>query len=360
MAIDIKKRIVFPIIVFTISTLIALSIAEISLRILKIGYGNAPEESHPIFHHVHPAEYRFLSHNPTGEYGGHEIYYDADRLVANPSETNTKNTSSTCRVAFLGDSFTEAAQVTYNDSFVGLTEHNTNCSIKNYGVSSYSPIFYLLQWRQIVKEFKPTIVIVQLYSNDVSADEAYMAMAKKDVNGDAVAVPGPEGSWITSQLRKSYLMRLLRKVQLQLLWIYENREKDKYIVAGMVEENPDITKLSASLIKTLAREVEASGAQFILTVVPSKFKIVNSIWDSQTPQFSDKWRLFSQENNIRFLDLTKSFEAEAKNGAQLFFNSDIHFTVNGHRIVASELSKQFPNIIQKHQDSLEEPNKIGR
>ena len=162
MAIDIKKRIVFPIIVFTISTLIALSIAEISLRILKIGYGNSPEESHPIFHHVHPAEYRFLSHNPTGEYGGHEIYYDADRLVANPSETNTKNANSTCRVAFLGDSFTEAAQVAYNDSFVGLMEHNTNCSIKNYGVSSYSPIFYLLQWRQIVKKFKPTIVKISL------------------------------------------------------------------------------------------------------------------------------------------------------------------------------------------------------
>jgi|GEM_PF-987808 lysophospholipase L1-like esterase len=346
MAFDIKRRIIFPVILLALSTVIALSIAEISLRVLKIGYGNAPQESHPIFHHVHPAEYRFLSYNPTGEYGGHEIYYDADRLVANPSETHEKKPDSACRVAFLGDSFTEAGQVAYGDSFVGILEHNSGCTIKNYGVSSYSPIFYLLQWREQVIKFKPTIVIVQLYSNDISGDQEYIKIAKKDVNGEVIAVPDHEGGWLTRQLRKSYLIRFLRKVQLQLLWVYENREKDKNIVAGMVEENPDITKLSADLIKTLAGEVEATGAQFVLTVVPSKFRIVNNIIDNQTPQFSDKWKVFSQKNNISFMDLTQPFEKEAKKGVQLFFDSDIHFNENGHRIVASELVKHYPNLFR--------------
>jgi hypothetical protein len=161
-----------------------------------------------------------------------------------------------------------------------------------------------------------------------------------------IAVPDHEGGWLTRQLRKSYLIRFLRKVQLQLLWIYENREKDKNIVAGMVEENPDITKLSADLIKTLAGEVEATGAQFVLTVVPSKFRIVNNIIDNQTPQFSDKWKVFSQKNNISFMDLTQPFEKEAKKGVQLFFDSDIHFNENGHRIVASELVKHYPNLFR--------------
>lgn len=345
MAFDIKRRIIFPVILLALSTVIALSIAEISLRVLKIGYGNAPQESHPIFHHVHPAEYRFLSYNPTGEYGGHEIYYDADRLVANP-DAHEKNANSACRVAFLGDSFTEAGQVAYSDSFVGILEHNSDCTIKNYGVSSYSPILYFLQWREQVIKFKPTIVIVQLYSNDISGDQDYIKLAKKDVNGEVIAVPDHEGGWLTRQLRKSYLMRFLRKVQLQLLWIYENRGKDKNIVAGMVEENPDITKLSADLIKTLAGEVKATGAQFVLTVVPSKFRIVNNIIDNQTPQFSDKWKVFSQKNNISFMDLTQPFEKEAKNGVQLFFDSDIHFNENGHRVVASELVKHYPNLFR--------------
>jgi hypothetical protein len=213
-------------------------------------------------------------------------------------------------------------------------------------MSSYSPILYLLQWREQVRKFKPTIVVVQLYSNDISGDQDYIKIAKKDANGDVIAVPDHEGGWLTRQFRKSYLMRLLRKVQLQLLWIYENREKDKNIVAGMVEENPDITELSAGLIKTLAGEVEASDAQFILTVVPSKFRIVNNIVDNQTPQFSDKWKVFSQKNNISFMDLTQPFEKEAKNGVQLFFDSDIHFNENGHSIVASELAKYCPSLFR--------------
>jgi hypothetical protein len=88
MAFDSKTKIIFPIILVALSTIIALSIAELCLRLSKIGYGNAPQESHSIFHHVHPAEYRFVSYTPAGEYGGHEVYYDKDRLVSNPNRND--------------------------------------------------------------------------------------------------------------------------------------------------------------------------------------------------------------------------------------------------------------------------------
>ena len=139
-------------------------------------------------------------------------------------------------------------------------------------------------------------------------------------------------------------MRFLRKVQLQLLWMYENKDKEKSVVAGMVEENPDITQISADLLKTLATEVKASGAKFVLTVIPSKFRIRNHITDNQVPQFSDKWMFFSQNNNILFMDLTRPFFKEAENGSPLFFTNDIHFNENGHKIVASELSKNYPQL----------------
>lgn len=341
MAFDVKKRIAIPIILTILSTTFALTITELSLRALKIGYGNAPQESHSIFHHVHPAEYRFVSHIPTGEYGGHEIYYDEERLVANPNLTHAENENSACRVAFLGDSFTEAGQVAFDNSFVGILQRESDCTIKNYGMSSYSPIFYLLQWQKIVKEFNPSLVVVQLYSNDISSDRTYKEIARTDKNGNVIAIPGTEGGWIIKQLRKSYLMRFLRKVQLQLLWMYENKGKEKDVVAGMVEENPDITKLSANFILKLAKEVHDSGAKFVLTAVPSKFRIVNKIIDNQVPQFSDKWKLFSQQNNISFMNLTKPFEKEAENEFQLFFDSDMHFNENGHLVFASELSKLY-------------------
>jgi len=341
---DLRTKVVFPILSLVVSSTIVLSIAELSLRVLNIGYGNAPEESHEIFHHVHPANYRFLSHTQTGEYGGHEVYYNPERLVANPEQHPNKDKLTTCRVAFLGDSFTEATQVAYEDSFVGILARGSACTIKNYGMSSYSPIFYLLQWREIVREFKPTLVIVQLYSNDISGDKDYMNVAVKNQDDEVLAIPGPGGGWIISQLRKSFLIRFIRKAQLQLLWTYKNRGTEHDVVGGIVEENPNISKLSAGFIKKLAHEVQASGAQFAITVVPSKFRIYKNNTDHQTLQFSDKWRLFAQENSIVFLDLTKPFEKEVRNGFRLFFDNDIHFNENGHMVVASELTNAYPRL----------------
>jgi len=335
---------VLSIILLCMSVVFALFIAEIILRILGIGYGNVPQEAHPVFHHVHPREYRFLSHIPSGEYGGHEVYYNKNRLIANPKIGYRENKNTACKVIFLGDSFTEAVQVAYRNSFVGMLDQSSNCVIKNYGVSSYSPIFYLLQWRKIIKELRPTLVIVQLYSNDIVSDKNYMQIANKNRDGDVTEISGPKKNWMIIQLRKSYLVRFLRKVQLQLVWSYENSSKKKNVVAGMVEENPGISKLSSELVRALSREVQASGVEFILTVIPSKFRLTEKNIDNKTPQFSSKWKAFSLENNINFLDLTAAFKKESKKGFQLFFKRDIHFNENGHIIVASELSKTYPKI----------------
>lgn len=42
---DIKRRLVFPAVGLVMATILALSVAEVSLRVLEIGYGNAPLES---------------------------------------------------------------------------------------------------------------------------------------------------------------------------------------------------------------------------------------------------------------------------------------------------------------------------
>jgi len=47
-----------------IGSIIGLVIVEIMLRILGIGYGNAPLINDPVFHHIHPKSYSFKSHDP--------------------------------------------------------------------------------------------------------------------------------------------------------------------------------------------------------------------------------------------------------------------------------------------------------
>lgn len=343
---EIKKEFIYSLVLLLFSTIVALLMVELVLRILNIGYGSAPLEPNDVFHHVHPANYRFVVHTPTSEYGGHEIYYDSERLVANPGRYSTNKKYYDCRIAFLGDSFTEAGQVAYKDSFVGLLENNSNCEVKNYGVSSYSPIFYLLQWRKIVLKFKPTLVVTQLYSNDISSDFEYELKAVRDNDNRVVAIPGPKSSWFKSVLREFYLVRFLRKLQLQLQWVVENYNNDENIVSGTIEENPDISKLSANLIATLAEEVKESGSDFVLFAVPSKYRIFNNDIKEYKPQYSDKWKLIAKKNEIKFIDLVDSFKKNSKNGAKPFFETDIHFNERGHYIVASAISKEYPQLFR--------------
>jgi hypothetical protein len=341
------KRVIFPLISLMIGFVFACFIVESFLRLLGIGYGSAPLVSDPILHHVHPRNYTFLSHAPNNEYGGFHVYYDHDRYSVSEAEWKTPakktNTSETpCKIAFLGDSFTEASQVPYEESFVGLIRSVTPCQVRNYGVSSYSPILYLTQWRHEVKSWHPSIVVVELYSNDMADDERYAKLAEFDEAGLPTAIPGPGNDAFTVALRNLYLVRLIRKVQLKVQWWLARDTKPISVVGGYVEEDPDITVLSAKLMTALAEKVEGSGARFVMFVVPSKYRLANrgSQWSGL--EFSDKWKEWASENkHVFFVDLVHAFRHCSEQGSSPFFLEDIHFNSLGHKIVATTLCRSF-------------------
>ena len=108
---------------------------------------------------------------------------------------------------------------------------------------------------KLIRHFKPTLVVTQLYSNDIYSDKLHERIAKKDSNGQVISIPGPSNNWIKLQLRKSYLLRLFRKIQLQLQWMNENESLNNDVIDGNIEENPDISEISLNFVKKLASEV---------------------------------------------------------------------------------------------------------
>ena len=79
-------------------------------------------------------------------------------------------------ILFLGDSFTEAVQVRWEKSFVGLIE-SPNITVKNFGVISYSPIIYIAQMLKEMEDFQPTDIVVQIFENDFNDDLKYIKRA---------------------------------------------------------------------------------------------------------------------------------------------------------------------------------------
>ena len=339
-----KKHVTGSALMMLLSMVVGLFIVEISLRFFDLGYGHTPRESHPVFHHVHPRSYKFLSHTPSGEYGGHHVFYDQHGLVSDPEGGASK--VGNCRIAFLGDSFTEAGQIAYKKSFVGLLNSATNCTVLNYGVSSYSPIFYYLQWKHSIRQSKPDIVIVQLYSNDMESDDKYFRQAKFSADGKPVAIPGPSGGWFVKQLRKSYVLRLLWKVQLTTEWALSHWGERKDVVGDFVEENPDISEISSDMLMLLNKEVIDSGAKLALFTVPSKIRLSNQDRTYAEPEFADKWKAWASAKEINYIDLVGPFKKATLRGERLFFESDIHFNEKGHAIVAGTILRTYQAVFQ--------------
>jgi lysophospholipase L1-like esterase len=334
------KCVAFRIGASLLGIVVSVVLCEITLRLLKIGYGNSPSESHPRLHHVHPQNYEFFSYSPSGEYGGHTVSYDENGYSTDPDEEPEFVTTRQYRVAFLGDSFTEAKQVKFSKTFVGRLRKTweSDATVRNFGVSSYSPLIYLVQWREIASTFKPTHVVVQLYSNDIRDDVEYSSHAVYDSSGTLSGIAGPSRGWTRRQLRKSYLLRFVRMQQLKWEWILTNRGAPEAVLGGLVEENADLSELSKNALLDLFKKIEDSGASVLLTVVPSKSRIVNQIYNVPTQQFSDRWHAWSIRNGIPFVDLVEPFEEASRNGKKLFFELDIHFTEEGHAVVAEAIN----------------------
>lgn len=314
--------------------------AELYLRISNIGYGHSPHVSSPVFHHVHPKNYTYNFYLPGDRLdSSHTVFFNEEGLRSDPNREPKQKSGK--RIVFFGDSFTEALQVPYKNSFCGIIDYKTNAVVKNYGISSYCPIFYLLLWRKIVKDFRPTHVIVQLYDGDINDDDMYNRIAIKDMNDEVIAIPGPKHKPLIKIIRKSYLARFLRKIQMQIVWLYNNRNKEKHVVGGYIEETVavDFSKLSFDIIVNLKNEVEMTGAKFLLMAIPSKFNIINR----NNPLIkkrdnSNQWKLFCQKQGIKFLDLVDIFNKEMSlNDSIPFFDNDIHLNKYGNKIIGKHL-----------------------
>ena len=211
---SIKK---YPNIAFIVAlTFFTVIVAELFLRISGIGYGNSPIEMDQRLHHKHPRNYEFLSYHPGGEFIGHTVFYDEFGYRIKSKNPILGEDYKARRIAFLGDGFTEANSVGWEQSFVGLIEsNNSNLMVRNFGVASYSPVIYLIQMKNEVKSFKPTDVVVQIFENDFYNDREYLKMANSETLSEinAISKAASTRDTIKKILRYSYFARLLRKFQ---------------------------------------------------------------------------------------------------------------------------------------------------
>ena len=346
-------------VLFCSSLIFAFILAELLLRLMGAGYGNSPMESHPRLHHLHPPNYSYIVHDPAGEYGGHHIYLDHEGYRVPDPDIEVSTLAPSRKLAFLGDSFTEGNELAWKDSFIGLIQKaNPSIAVRNFGVSSYSPMQYLAQARKELIDYKPTDVILQLYSNDFDSDWDYLEKANSKNLDELHSINGDGKKMLIALLRHSYLARLIRKIQLQIdFLIHAPAEPTPFPEEALYFDEVALKKrqLTYAAVLKIRHEVNQQGANFYLMMIPNKGLAMKGQC-CQTDRLYQEVANFAKENKIHMIGLDKAFE-DSKNQRTLFFPRDIHLTKDGNIELANSISQSLKLNQPAKPDLLAKPSK---
>ncbi|MCB1227579.1 MAG: hypothetical protein KDK99_17300 [Verrucomicrobiales bacterium] len=320
----------------------AILLGEVGLRLWGPRRAHGTTLSHPTLHHAHVASSSLKFGIPGGEFEPILMHFDEDGARVPDSQT-AKDEGEPFRLAILGDSFVEAAQVEWEISFVGRLAEDLEgkVAVRNFGVSSYSPLLSLLQWRQVVKRWRPTHVLYVSYDNDFGdaedefSDASYLKNAILNEAGEVQGVREEHG-WVRRLADRSYLRWEVMKGWAALKTKMDRRGETKN---GAVSDLIEIGPPSSENLLALRREVEKTGARFLHTAIPSKELQMRGEADPEVwaKSFAARLEGWSGEQGLTFLNLNSEFIEATGEGKKLFFEKDIHLNSEGHRVVFESL-----------------------
>jgi hypothetical protein len=269
---------------------------------------------------------------------------------------NVDPVSDRCRILFMGDSFTFAVGVDYQESFVGMIQNrlaSRGVDVLNAGAESYSPVIYYRKIKDLILRqrlrFDELIVFLDISDpedeayfykidendNVVSRDAKWLAEAQLEEGGPQSVARRIVGfvrdhtllfryAWIN--IRLSYALPLTNLKR--SLWTVDEALYNEYGEIGLhkMKESMD------SLRELLAEH----GIALAIAVYPWPDQIVHRDLNSIQVRFWQKW---AQENGVGFFNLFPAFIDSRGPEYSLhknYIKGDVHWNEAGHRLVTEK------------------------
>jgi hypothetical protein len=266
-------------------------------------------------------------------------------------------TSSSRRVLFIGDSFTEGIGVDYPRTFVGLVDERLRArgvEVLNAGVSGYSPVIYYAKVKHLLETvgLRFDELVVYLDISDAQDEAMYYRLAG---DGTVTALPVPVSPIeMRNYLGKGALVRFLderttltkvlafslrdRRLRLHPTdpfaravdlyrggWTFDPEAFDGYGRAGLESMTTYMDRLLAL--------VRARGISLTIAVYPWPGQIM---FDTTGSRQVVHWRDWAAKNGAGFVDHFPDFLTgdRREQVARYFVRGDVHWNEQGHALVA--------------------------
>jgi lysophospholipase L1-like esterase len=282
------------------------------------------------------------------------------------------------RIAVLGDSMTAGIATAEERRFASRLQSSLQAAapgrpveVLNFGVSSASTGSELVTWREVVAAYRPDLVLLAFFTgNDLGDNSARLTRAPRvyfdlDEEGRILQGDGPEPTpalarWLDRHSRLYVWQKVaLRRLRVPTRAASGGVEPGQLVFAR--EGGPDVEHawgLTASLIRELRDEVEASGARFALVLVPCAEQVDDALWADLAGRAreaglelerQEPWRRLGDicaRAGIPAIDLAPAFGAAARgpgeaaaSAASLYLLGRFHLSDDGHRVAAEAIHR---------------------
>jgi hypothetical protein len=382
-----KKRLA-PLALVLVSTLVTLGGLEAAVRLARAW---APDPAAAPVVDEYDALLGWRKHAGARSYfrsSEYDVPLDINSLGLRDPERGYAAASGVSRLLVLGDSFAEGYGVRMEDGVAQLLERSLEgqgCrfEVVNGGTTGYSTDQEYLFYKSEGLKYAPRIVVLFFYYNDVlynargghrhpaRGKPVFMvvdgALVLKNVPVPTTIEAGPARgrgestsaprsalvAWVRDRLRNG-APRAHNTLARLGLWepidAVEPALELKVYKRKPVEAIEDAWERTAVILKTLAHDVEASGARFLTVYVPSAMEVDDRTWELSQLRHGfgeDQWertrvlrRLqeIARDGGFPVLDPTRALRAEqhALRGGP-YFPIDGHWNALGHRVAAREL-----------------------
>jgi lysophospholipase L1-like esterase len=249
-----------------------------------------------------------------------------------------------CRILVLGDSFTDAIEVSNDQTFHSIMDERSSCAVFAYGVGGWGNLQEMMALEKLVPVTSPSEVIVQLSGNDIINNsfeleqQSYwnnLAQRRPYLGEDGVIrqrtpYNTPLVSWlrfVPSWVEDNF--RIMSFVKYRLLRYAASHHGDDTIEARLMRNREDVPAYQAAL--AITRQIFdrmtalAPNADFLAFAATTG------------PMAEDLLAVAKSSGMTIVGGLPEAVEQADKAGTPVYSSDGVHWSVTGHQLVADFL-----------------------
>jgi lysophospholipase L1-like esterase len=262
---------------------------------------------------------------------------DGFRIFGNPQENNKK------KVLFLGDSFTQAVEVSNSKTYYGILSDTLPIEVFAFGVGGYGTLQEYMILDKYIDEIRPDIIVIQFCSNDF-VNNHYELELRSNMNNNAMRRPYLTKNGIIYRSPKNFsaIRDVANKHSRIFYFIISRIDRllKKVLHTNSVE---DVIEEKGVSYPFFRESVEITGqlVKKIRLRIPSATPVYAFSSDDSNPYY-DEFKRISKNNVIYFIDgIPQSIRDAEQEGITTRAADHAHWNETGHQIVANALKHYF-------------------